>query len=45
MIEIIKSVRNLRAENNVMPNKTIKLQIYARNKNAEFLAEVIELIG
>jgi valyl-tRNA synthetase len=28
-----------------MPNKTIKLQIYARNKNAEFLAEVIELIG
>ena len=45
MIDIIKSVRNIRAENNVMPNKTIKLQIYARNKNAEFLSEVIDIIG
>ncbi len=44
MIDIIKSVRNIRAENNVMPNKTIKLQIYARNKNAEFLEKVSWLI-
>jgi hypothetical protein len=39
MIDIIKSVRNIRAD------KTIKLQIYARNKNAEFLSEVIDIIG
>lgn len=45
MIDIIKSVRNLRAENNVMPNKTIKLQVYARNKNAEFLSTVLDLIS
>ena len=45
MIDVIKSVRNIRADNNVMPNKTIKLQIYAKNKNAEFLETVLDLIG
>jgi valyl-tRNA synthetase len=45
MMDIIKSVRNIRADNNVMPNKTIKLQIYAKNKNSEFLETVLDLIG
>ena len=35
IISLIKDVRKLRAENNIMPNKTIKLKIYAKNKNAE----------
>lgn len=45
MMDVIKSVRKLRADNNVMPNKTIKLHIYAKNKNADFLTEVVDLIG
>jgi valyl-tRNA synthetase len=45
VIEIIKEIRRLRAENNIMPNKTIGLQIYALNKNAETLSEVMYLIS
>ncbi len=44
IIEVIKEIRKLRADNNIMPNKTIWLQIYAKNKNAEIIAEVLELI-
>jgi len=44
MIKIIREIRNLRAENNIMPNKTIWVKIYAKNKNAEFLSSVIDLI-
>jgi len=44
IIEIIKEIRRLRADNNIMPNKTIWLQIYALNKNAEIIKEVIDLI-
>jgi len=44
IIEIIKEIRRLRAENNVMPNKSIKLKIYAKNKNAKIIEEVIYLI-
>ena len=44
VISIIKEIRSLRADNNVMPNKTINVQIYAKNKNAEILTEVLNLI-
>ena len=44
IIEIIKEVRRLRVDNDIKPNKTIKLQIYAKNKNAEIIWEVIDLI-
>ena len=44
IIEIIKEIRRLRAENNIMPSKTIWLQIYALNKNATIISEVIDLI-
>jgi valyl-tRNA synthetase len=45
VIEIIKEVRRLRVENDIKPNKTIKLKIYAKNKNAEIINEVLDLIG
>jgi len=45
VIEIIREIRSLRADNNIMPNKTIGLQIYAKNKNAELISEVIEVIA
>jgi len=38
IIDVIREIRNLRAENKIMPNKTIGLQIYAKNKNAEILS-------
>jgi valyl-tRNA synthetase len=44
IIEIIKEIRRLRADNNIMPSKTIWLQIYAKNKNAEIISEVLDLI-
>ena len=44
MIKIIREIRNIRAENNIMPNKTIWVKIYAKNKNAEFISTVIDLI-
>jgi valyl-tRNA synthetase len=43
--EVIREIRKLRAENNVMPNKTIKLKIYAKNKNAEILSSSLDLIS
>jgi valyl-tRNA synthetase len=45
MIRIIKEIRNLRAENQILPSKTIWVKIYAKNKNAEFLGWVLDLIG
>ncbi|PIE85243.1 valine--tRNA ligase [Candidatus Gracilibacteria bacterium] len=45
ILDIIKTIRNLRAENNIMPNKTIGVQIYAKNKNKEIISEVLDLIG
>jgi len=35
IISIIKEIRSLRANNNILPNKKIGLIIYALNKNAE----------
>jgi valyl-tRNA synthetase len=45
ILDIIREIRSIRADNNIMPNKTIGLQIYAKNKNAEVLSEVLELIA
>jgi len=44
-MDVIREVRSLRADNKIMPNKTIGLQIYAKNKNAEILTGVLDLIG
>ena len=45
IIEIIKEIRRLRADNNILPNRTIWLTIYAKNKNSEIISEVIDLIA
>ncbi len=45
VLDIIKQIRSIRAENNIMPNKTIWLQIYALNKNASIVSRVLELIA
>lgn len=45
VIEIIKEIRRLRAENNILPSKTIWLQIYALNKNADILKDVMYIIS
>lgn len=44
-VEVVREIRKLRAENNIMPNKSIKLKIYAKNKNAEILTEMLDLIS
>lgn len=45
ILDIIREVRSIRADNNIMPNKTIGLQIYAKNKNAEIIWWVLDLIA
>ena len=45
IIEIIKEIRRLRADNNIIPNKNIWLKIYASAKNREFLWESLDLIA
>ncbi len=44
VMDVIREIRNLRAENSVMPNKTIWVQIYAKNKNAELLESVLDIV-
>lgn len=44
-VQVIREIRKLRAENNIMPNKTIKLKIYAKNKNAEILESCLKLLS
>ena len=44
VLDIIKEIRSIRADNNIMPNKSIGLKIYAKNKNAEIVKEVLSLI-
>lgn len=44
-VEVVREVRKLRAENNIMPNKTIKLKVYAKNTNAEILSEMLTLLS
>lgn len=45
VLDIIREIRSIRADNNIMPNKTISLKIYAKNKNAEIIWEVLDLIA
>ena len=44
-VEIVREVRRMRADNNIMPNKSIKLKIYAKNGNAETIEEMLPLIN
>lgn len=44
-VEVVREVRKLRAENNIMPNKTIKLKVYAKGKNAEILEGSLDLLS
>ncbi len=44
-VEVVREVRKLRAENNIMPNKTIKLKVYAKNANAEILSNMLPLLA
>lgn len=44
IMDIIREIRSLRANNNIMPNKEIWLIIYAKNKNAEIINEVSKII-
>lgn len=45
VIDIIRQIRSIRADNNIMPNKTIGLKIYAKNQNAQIVRETIDLIA
>jgi len=45
VLDVIKMIRSIRADNNIMPNKTIWLKLYAKNKNADILSEVLDLIA
>jgi len=45
VIEVIKEIRRLRADNNIMPDKTIKLFIYAKKHNLELLEWVKDIIS
>jgi len=44
VLDIIKEIRSIKANNNIMPNKTIWLQIFAKSKNAVVINEVLDLI-
>lgn len=45
IIEIIKEIRRLRADNNIMPNKTIWLFVYSTPKNRQIVSDSLELIA
>jgi len=45
VIDTIREIRNIRANSNILPNKYIWLIIYAKNKNAEIISQVIDLIA
>lgn len=45
LIELIKIIRNIRAENNILPSKSIWLKIYVKGKNEDFIEETIGLIA
>lgn len=45
VFDIIKEIRNIRAENNILPWKTIGLKIFARGKSLETIEETLELIA
>lgn len=45
VLDVIREIRSLRADNNIMPNKTIGLKIYAKNKNADIINQVLPMIA
>lgn len=45
IIETIKEIRRLRADNSIMPNKTIWLKIYSTAKNIEIFKSNLDLIA
>lgn len=45
IIDLIKEIRKLRAENNLIPSNTIKVMIYVRSKNLETIKESLNLIS
>ncbi len=45
VFDVIREIRAIRADNNILPNKTIGLKIYAKQKNKEILSEVLDLIA
>lgn len=44
IIDVIRQIRNLRAENNVWPNVFVWIKIMAKNKNYEIIEQVLKLI-
>lgn len=42
---MVREIRKIRAETSVPPSKTIKVQIFAKNKNAEILQSFLPLIS
>jgi valyl-tRNA synthetase len=45
LFDIIKEIRNIRAESNILPNKTIGLKIYAKGKSLSVVEENLTLIA
>lgn len=45
VIDIIREIRNLRATNNILPNKKIWVIIFAKNKNIEIIEQVSDIIA
>ncbi|NVP17381.1 valine--tRNA ligase [Candidatus Gracilibacteria bacterium] len=45
VFDVIREIRAIRADNNILPSKTIGLKIYAKLRNKEILSEVLELIA
>lgn len=45
IIDIIREIRSLRANNNILPSKKIWVYIYAKNKNAEIIKQVSDIIA
>ncbi len=45
VIDLIREIRKLRAENNVMPSEAIKVQIYVKVKNLETITSYLDIIS
>jgi len=45
IIDLIKEIRRLRADNNLLPSNTIKVKIYVRSKNLETITESLDIIS
>lgn len=45
VFDVIREIRAIRADNNILPNKSIWLKIFAKQKNREILEQVLELIA